>query len=252
MRVATTIQKYKMVDNMNIFVFCGTLHNESVTRNVVDQIVCTLKRELPISNVYWADPITKKINSCVGCQNCFTHGICTIRDDIESLEVQMEKSQIIVFASPVYMHNVSGAMKDFIDRIAHWSHYFRLRGKLGISLNTSTSNGNSFVAEYLNKVLSSLGCCVASNISITSSGLTSKSMESIISVNARKVVQIISRKTYPITSEQEILFQNYCKFYREKNLTPYEMDYWSTHHLSSYASFNEMFLSALDDGLTSF
>lgn len=31
--------------------------------------------------------------------------------------------------SPVYMHNVSSGMKNFLDRIAYWSHIFALRGK---------------------------------------------------------------------------------------------------------------------------
>lgn len=55
-----------------------------------------------------------------------------------------------------------------LDRVSFFSHTFELRGKIGITLNTSASNGNDHVAKYLNKVLSSMGCAVVCDISITS------------------------------------------------------------------------------------
>ncbi len=41
---------------------------------------------------------------------------CTIHDDMEDLIAKMLESDAIIIASPNYFTNVSGMMKDFIDR----------------------------------------------------------------------------------------------------------------------------------------
>lgn len=233
---------------MNIFVFCGSPRSDSSTANAVSKLIETLKDDLPISNVYWVRPNKQEILSCKGCALCFNKGICPQCDDMEEIKKEMINSDVIIFASPVYMHSVSGSTKVFIDRISCWSHYFELRGKIGISLNTSASNGNTYVADYLSKVLSYLGCSVVCNISIMTSGLTPNSLDSIISVNKRKIIQTFLRKEYPITVEQEILFKNCCRLYQHNALTPYEMEYWNCHELNSYNSFQEMFQNSMDEG----
>ena len=61
----------------------------------------------------------KKINPCMGCFTCWlkTPGVCVFKDDMKSLLSEVLSSDIIVFAFPLYVDNVSGQMKIFLDRL---------------------------------------------------------------------------------------------------------------------------------------
>ena len=61
----------------------------------------------------------KKINPCMGCFTCWlkTPGVCVFKDDMKSLHSEVLSSDIIVFAFPLYVDNVSGQMKIFMDRL---------------------------------------------------------------------------------------------------------------------------------------
>ena len=69
----------------------------------------------------------KKIAPCVACYACWvkTPGKCSQRDDMDELLAKVIASDIVVFATPVYVDNVTGLMKNFMDRLipigdAHW------------------------------------------------------------------------------------------------------------------------------------
>ncbi|MCD4774918.1 MAG: flavodoxin family protein [Candidatus Aegiribacteria sp.] len=65
-------------------------------------------------NIILAD---KKIGHCGGCMACWlkTPGKCVIKDDMEEL-LEKFSADIIVIATPLYVDNVTGVMKDFLDR----------------------------------------------------------------------------------------------------------------------------------------
>ncbi|MBW2249195.1 MAG: NAD(P)H-dependent oxidoreductase [Deltaproteobacteria bacterium] len=60
-----------------------------------------------------------KINSCTGCYTCWTKtpGECMFKDDMTDLRLKFRKADLIIFASPLYIFNVTGIMKNFLDRI---------------------------------------------------------------------------------------------------------------------------------------
>jgi multimeric flavodoxin WrbA len=59
------------------------------------------------------------IKPCLGCFACWkvTPGICAIKDDMPSLLAKAIESDVVVFATPLYVDNVSGIMKLFMDRL---------------------------------------------------------------------------------------------------------------------------------------
>lgn len=61
----------------------------------------------------------KNIRPCLGCFACWvkTPGKCAIKDDMAELLPKMIASDIVVFATPLYVDNVSGMMKQFMDRM---------------------------------------------------------------------------------------------------------------------------------------
>jgi len=56
------------------------------------------------------------IKHCNGCGKCEKTKRCVINDDMQKLYPKIFDSDIFVFGSPSYFDNVSGLMKDFIDR----------------------------------------------------------------------------------------------------------------------------------------
>jgi multimeric flavodoxin WrbA len=60
----------------------------------------------------------KKINHCLGCFACWTRtpGVCVHKDDQKELLEKMERSDLIVYAFPLYYHGMPGLVKDHFDR----------------------------------------------------------------------------------------------------------------------------------------
>ncbi len=58
----------------------------------------------------------KNIKFCKGCLTCYTKQGCTIKDDMEAILPKILNSDILVLGSPNYYENVSGLMKNFMDR----------------------------------------------------------------------------------------------------------------------------------------
>ncbi len=61
----------------------------------------------------------KEIDHCMGCFRCWTAtpGKCVINDDMTDLLERVMSSDLIVLATPLYVDDVSGIMKDFMDRL---------------------------------------------------------------------------------------------------------------------------------------
>jgi len=60
----------------------------------------------------------QKINHCIGCYTCWTKtpGVCIHKDDMAENLDKLQKANLIVYSTPLYIYNVTGIMKDFMDR----------------------------------------------------------------------------------------------------------------------------------------
>ena len=71
----------------------------------------------------------KRIEFCDGCLNCDSSGECSIRDDMQIIYPKLEEADLVIFGSPNYFHNVSGMMKNFIDRLLPFYYADKMRDK---------------------------------------------------------------------------------------------------------------------------
>jgi multimeric flavodoxin WrbA len=57
-----------------------------------------------------------KIHPCLGCFSCWhrTRGICVHSDDMQSID--LTGSDLVIYATPLYVDNISGLLKNFMDR----------------------------------------------------------------------------------------------------------------------------------------
>lgn len=71
-----------------------------------------------------------KIENCDGCGVCFDYNKpCHIKDDFYKVLNKMLDSDVILWGSPNYFKNVSGLMKNFMDRTNEIIKKFKLKGK---------------------------------------------------------------------------------------------------------------------------
>lgn len=60
----------------------------------------------------------KDIHGCLACEYCHTkgRGSCIQRDDMDEVYEALKEADVLVIASPIYYHGISGQLKCTIDR----------------------------------------------------------------------------------------------------------------------------------------
>ena len=103
---------------MKILIFNGSPKGERGNTQVMVESFSEGAREAgaEVETICLAD---KKINHCLGCFNCWikTPGACAIKDDMAELLEKVKNTDILGFATPLYVDNVTGIMKNFMDRL---------------------------------------------------------------------------------------------------------------------------------------
>jgi Multimeric flavodoxin WrbA len=95
------------------------------------------------------------LSQCRGCYMCIMEGKdhCPLKDESSVLEQKMHASNGVIFATPVYVMNVSALMKTFIDHFAYVCHRPRFFDKKALILSTTGSLGLKRVLDYLKLVV---------------------------------------------------------------------------------------------------
>jgi len=64
------------------------------------------------------------LRPCTGCYTCMAKGEdkCPLKDDRSAIEQMLLEADGIILSSPVHVANVSGLMKNFMDRFAYTNH----------------------------------------------------------------------------------------------------------------------------------
>ncbi|KRM04603.1 hypothetical protein FC89_GL002294 [Liquorilactobacillus ghanensis DSM 18630] len=76
---------------------------------------------------------------------------------MEFLKNEIKSSNIILLATPVYLRQESGLMKNFLGRIAQWTYTLELRGKIGSIITLSSSNEKIETSQYMQYIIQQLG-----------------------------------------------------------------------------------------------
>ena len=103
---------------MKITIFYGSIHKTRGNTYVIINEFAEGAKEAgaKVEVVLLAE---KEINHCITCVKCWTKtpGRCALKDDMAGLLKIFMQSDLVVMATPVYIHNVTGIMKTFLDRM---------------------------------------------------------------------------------------------------------------------------------------
>jgi multimeric flavodoxin WrbA len=92
------------------------------------------------------------ITSCLGCELCLRKDKCPIEDDVYYIMDKLIESDGVIISSPVYMGNVTGILKTFLDRTCKWFHRPELIGKPALIVSTTASSGLRKTLNYLEEI----------------------------------------------------------------------------------------------------
>lgn len=101
--------------------------------------------------------LEKQVKPCIACYSCIQHKveICVHKDDFNKMAKEIIAADAVVFASPVYMGQITGLLKTFFDRwITFAEPDFSIRhvtGKKFLTIVTSGAPASEFkeVTTYL-------------------------------------------------------------------------------------------------------
>ena len=146
-----------------------------------------------------------EINHCKGCRACMDVGeqFCSWKDDIPLIKEKMKNADAIIFASPVFVGDVSSSMKALIDRLAYICHRQEFYDKCSVIIATTN-------ATSLKRTIHTIGAASYSwgMKNLATGGFktaTSNDSKEALKKNYDKKIKKIAKKCYFGVKNKEFL-----------------------------------------------
>ena len=185
---------------MKVLIFNGSPRSKGVTSTVLHRIETELKKGDVEVDFYDLGSIG--MSHCTGCCSCYRTGACCLHDDAEILSQKISEADGIVLGSPTYASNVSGLMKDFIDR-GHFVIEQLLYGKPCITVATGENYGNRSARKVLDNLVLYSGGKISDHILLKIpfngiSGMKKAITRKTFRASERLIWEIKGKKKHPV------------------------------------------------------
>lgn len=144
---------------------------------------------------------------CRGCRICYDRGEehCPVKDPVLEIKSKMLGADGIIMASPVYVDDVSGVIKTFIDRLCHVCHRPQFAGKVGYVLATTGDSRTSKTLETMALAMRTWGFHMAGQAgfkmgALMKSEATRARFDSQAETAARQIFRAIHEEHYKTPS----------------------------------------------------
>jgi multimeric flavodoxin WrbA len=98
----------------------------------------------------------KVIKPCIGCENCKEERSCIVKnDDWHKVIEKVLNCEVLVLGSPTYYYDVSGQMKNFIDRTYSLYHDRQLAGRRAVGVAVCADKGGKRALQTMEGFFSS-------------------------------------------------------------------------------------------------
>jgi multimeric flavodoxin WrbA len=100
-----------------------------------------------------------EMRPCRGCRACFDRGEarCPLQDDMPLIRAKIDAADGLIIASPVYVNDVNGVAKTWIDRLAYICHRPALAGKCAYLIATVADSPTGHALQTMNIALRTWG-----------------------------------------------------------------------------------------------
>jgi multimeric flavodoxin WrbA len=141
---------------------------------------------------------------CLGCRACFDKGeeFCPLKDDLLPIREKLIEAEGLILASPVYVEDVNGIMKNWIDRMAFICHRPALAGKAAVTIITSGGGSTNHALRTMMSALMTWGFYVDGQYKFRTGG-SMKTKE--ISDMYNKKIKKISKGFFAAVKNQKAL-----------------------------------------------
>lgn len=221
-----------------LVITCGK-KTESTTNQLIKIFLDKINEYTP--NKFKAEILNIKYNNikpCTGCGKCFSTGFCNIKnDDMNYLKEKLLNNDIIFFATPVYLNHIPGELKIFLDRLAYWTHLFKLSGKLGTIIITTSNSGVEQVGSYLKSIFNNLGIVCTGIVHYIAARPSFKSLEKEALVLSNYIKGNIIIKATP---EMDYSFKTIQAMINRNLYSNEEFRYWKDNGMLLMDSINEL------------
>lgn len=133
---------------VKVLAIVGSPRKEN-TYKLVEAVVEAIakKKKLETKLVHLVD---FDIKHCSGCSDfCEKTGECNIQDDMQKLYSKLKEADVFIIGTPTYYWNVTGLVKDFIDRTNPLYHTESLKGKMGAAVAVSEEDGQELALSAI-------------------------------------------------------------------------------------------------------
>lgn len=181
---------------LKIVIINGSPRNNGATAKILQAFNDELLK-YPESKVAFYNLKDMVIKPCQGCCACYKTGSCYINDDAEKLSNEIEQADGVIIGSPTYASNVSGLLKNYIDR-GHFVIEQLLSKKYAICIATGENYGNGDTINILSKLVKYSGAALIGkirvNIPFNSNADFGTKIKNKISILSYKMVKNINNK----------------------------------------------------------
>lgn len=125
--------------------------------------------------VHLNEIVIKKCKACDGgWGQCRRDGTCILKDDFQTLREKINDTDMLVFSTPVYWHDLSESAKTFLDRLRRCeTHYgfenYKSKTAIGITSAGGSGNGAARALYNLEDYLRRIGFQIFDLVTITQS-----------------------------------------------------------------------------------